>query len=160
MTCFLRRSDGTLLMGAVDGSGYRSKDGGQTFAAWQTPHLRGLAERDGVIFAATSNVVDGYAVAMTTDEGATWKPLLRLQDIQGPADCVKDACAAPFAALIAQLNAAAPADMQVPPDMSSPSPQRSGCHCSFSPADADGRAAWVSIGVLLLGIVARRVVRR
>jgi hypothetical protein len=159
MTCFLKRGDGTLLMGAVDGTGYRSKDGGQTFSPWKTPHLRGLAERNGILYAATSNVVDGYAVAMTTDEGTTWTPLLRLQDIQGPADCVKDACAGPFAALIATLSAGS--DMGVPSDMSTPPPmKKTGCHCSFG---ASGPSEWfpaLLASILILGLLVYRIARR
>jgi hypothetical protein len=159
MTCFLKRADGTLLMGAVDGTGYRSKDEGQTFSPWKTPHLRGLAERNGIVYAATSNVVDGYAVAMTTDEGTTWTPLLRLQDIQGPADCAKDACAGPFATLIATLTANS--DMGVPSDMTTaPPPKKSGCHCSIGAA---GPSEWLPalfLSLLILGLLVYRSTRR
>jgi MYXO-CTERM domain-containing protein len=138
MTAFLRRADGTLLVGASDGSGHRSKDGGQSFTPWTTPHLRGLAERGPALYAATSDLLDGFAVAVTTDEGGSWRPLLRLRDIQGPAACVAAVCAGPWEMVQAALGVGG--DGGAPPDLAPAAARPSGCRCSFG-GGGDGSGA-------------------
>jgi hypothetical protein len=98
LSAFVRRANGTILAGglAPDGSafGYRSIDGGMTFAAWPNqPHLRALAERDSLLYAAADNFADGFALARSADEGATWQPLLRYNQVARVAPCVAAACA-------------------------------------------------------------------
>jgi hypothetical protein len=97
---FLRRRDGsgTLLLAAAVGTtpvGYRSDDGGRTFADWPLAlHVRGLGERGGAIYVASDDFRDGFAVGRSDDGGATWKPLLRFRDIAGVRGCVRDTCQA------------------------------------------------------------------
>lgn len=96
MSSFLRRPSApkTLIVGTL-GGGYISHDGGATFVAWSNAvHPRALAERNGAIYAAADNFGDGFAVGSTTDEGNTWKPLGRYDQIQGPLSCgpVMNAC--------------------------------------------------------------------
>jgi hypothetical protein len=157
MSAFLRRADGTLLVASFDGKGFRSKDGGSTFTPWtNTLHINGLAERGTSLYAATVDAVDGFAVAVTQDEGMTWQPLLRLKDIQGPVACVSAMCAVPFASLLARLNAGNPNDAGPPVDASMARKQpaeNAGCACSFSRL-AGGLSAplllLLAIAVLLL----------
>jgi len=101
LTAFLRRADGTLLVGGIAAGGQafgaRSLDGGATFADWPhpqgaLPHFRGLAERDGVLYAAADDVQDGFALGLSSDGGATWRALLSYAQVSRIRPCVADAC--------------------------------------------------------------------
>lgn len=88
MTAFLRRPDGTIIVGASNGASFVSTDQGATFAPWpQAPHLRALGERNGILYAVADNYVDGYAVGRSLDQGATWEGLFRFQQLTGPKNC-------------------------------------------------------------------------
>jgi MYXO-CTERM domain-containing protein len=120
MKSVLRTSTGSILV-AVDQSGqpalFRSQDRGETFqAVFNPPHLRALAERAGVVYAATDDVLDQHAIAVSSDDGTTWRGILRYADTRGIVGCLKEACQATCAneaALglwpAAMCNAAAPA---------------------------------------------------
>lgn len=115
MSAFLRRADGSLIVGAADGSAFVMKAGGKSFTKLSgTPHLRGLSERDGTLYATTDSMKDGYAVAASEDGGKTWKPLLRLEDIGGIRECGKLAsiCASDWDML--QMRLAMPSDPTEP----------------------------------------------
>ena len=105
LTGFLRRKSGTILVAGTssDGSstGARSGDGGSSFQRWEgAPHLRGLAERDGVLYAAADDSVDGFALATSTDDGATWRPMLRYAQVDRIKPCVAAACARACAGMV------------------------------------------------------------
>ena len=93
---FLRTAAGSILAGgSVSGAPalFRSDDGGVTFAPiGKPPGLRALAERDGVLYAATDNMNDGYLEAVSTDGGATWRPGPTTARIAAIAGCVKNVC--------------------------------------------------------------------
>ena len=96
---FLRRESGTLIVLMNDPvgnvvSGRRSTDGGATFTDWPlTLHARGIAERGGELFVAAEDFLDGAALWSSTDEGTSWKPRLRFQQIAGVRACVRQLCA-------------------------------------------------------------------
>lgn len=99
LSVFLQRADGTLLVGGIlpDGSasGYRSSDAGGTFRPWPgIPHLRGLAERDGILFAAADDTQDGFALGSSMDAGDSFQPRLRYKDVAAVAPCVRSDCQA------------------------------------------------------------------
>ena len=104
LSAFVRRADGALVAGGiVDGRGgslHVSTDGGQTFQLRSTAIRPGaLAERDGVLWASTDNVRDGFALARSTD-AITWEPVARYADVAGTRAC-------PGRTLLAQTCAAA-----------------------------------------------------
>jgi hypothetical protein len=98
-TAFARLASGTVLVGALsngEAQGFRSTDRGLTFQPWvNPPHLRALAERDGKLFAAADNFKDGFALAVSTDEGLTFRPLMRFDQVTGINPCVQELCADP-----------------------------------------------------------------
>jgi photosystem II stability/assembly factor-like uncharacterized protein len=107
MTAFLRRADGRIYVGTADAHGFVSSDGGRSFTRWAgAPHLRALAERDGVLYAAGDNYLDHFAIAASHDDGATWEPLLAFDEICGLLTCpaIQTACAGPWATLSATFG--------------------------------------------------------
>jgi MYXO-CTERM domain-containing protein len=77
---------------------YRSKDNAATFqmvaptSGASQPSIRGLAERNGTLYCAADNTADHFAVGTSTDEGATWQPLMRFDQIVAIDTCVKTLC--------------------------------------------------------------------
>jgi hypothetical protein len=97
ITAFARLSSGTLLVaGLVDDSpvGYRSADGGTSFADWpNVPFVRGLSERGGLLYVATDNMYEtDWAVGASTDEGATFQPLAAYSQVSGVKACARPSC--------------------------------------------------------------------
>ena len=91
MSAFLRRTDGTLLLAGSAGQAFRSDDGATSFVPWigatGALHIQALGERDGSLYAVTSSQLDGFAAAVSQDDGAHWRPLLRLSHLRGPMQC-------------------------------------------------------------------------
>ena len=163
LSAFVRRANGTILVGglAPDGSafGHRSTDGGMTFAAWPNqPHLRALAERDGLLYAAADNFADGFALGRSPDEGATWQPLLRYDQVSRIAPCVAAACANSCRTEsqvglwpASMCDAVAPApDAAV--DAATAGGGSSGCACDAAAAAAVSRSAggWSTLAIACL----------
>jgi hypothetical protein len=97
-TSFVRLPSGTLLVGAMaDGAVvpalFRSHDRGDSFERLAaSPSVRALSQRAGVVYAATDNFGDGYALGASADEGDSWQPLLRYEDVRAIIPCLKSAC--------------------------------------------------------------------
>jgi hypothetical protein len=98
MSAFLRRRDGSLIIASADGSAFISHDDATSFERWPISlHLRALAEADdGTLYAATNSKIDGFALASSRDDGASWQPLFELAQLAGPLACgdVAERCAA------------------------------------------------------------------
>jgi len=97
-TSYARTAAGTILIGGVDISTnpvlYRSHDSGVSFTlvAQPQPHVRGLAARGNQVYAATDNFADGYALGVTSDEGASWRPVMSYDQVSAIAGCLKSSC--------------------------------------------------------------------
>jgi hypothetical protein len=96
-TSFARMPDGALVLSAVvavspaQKSGlFVSHDGAATFQENDAvPGVLAIAERNGVLYAATDNFGDGYALGASGDEGASWQPLLRFDQIGSIMACLR-----------------------------------------------------------------------
>jgi hypothetical protein len=78
LSAFARLASGTVL------------DAGATFQPWvlcPQPHLLGLAERDRVLYLAGRESSDGWALATSTDDGATITPLSSYEEVRGVKVC-------------------------------------------------------------------------
>jgi hypothetical protein len=168
MSAFLRRTDGSLLIGGADGSALIRKAGAKSFSKLSgTPHLRGLGERNGTLYATTDSMKDGYAFAQSDDDGKTWKPLLRFEDIAGVRECgtLANACASDWDMLQVRLAMPNTTDPEFdagsgpvqPADAGAkPKPKKDdGCNAS-SAAVRSGDAWEFGAAVLLLGMRRRR----
>jgi hypothetical protein len=99
LLAFLQTTDGTMFVSGLSGLGgpllYRSTDDAASFVpVANPPHIRALAERGGVLYAATDSTTDLFIEAMSADKGATWQPGPTFGDVQGITSCVKAACQA------------------------------------------------------------------
>jgi MYXO-CTERM domain-containing protein len=96
MTAFVQTVEGPLVVAGHLAGGptlHRSLDGGATWqAAAGAPNLRALAERGGKIYGAADNMVDGYALGVSTDLGVTFTPLMKFSDVSSIAPCVRASC--------------------------------------------------------------------
>jgi len=112
LSAFARLASGTVLVGALvnlsgggggtTGAGYRSTDGAKTFSSWKLtpqdpqPHLVGLGERvtggQSTLYLSGKNYSDGWALAISTDEGLTITPVMSYDQVAGIKPCVQQLC--------------------------------------------------------------------
>jgi hypothetical protein len=96
-TSFARMSDGALVMSAVVAVSpavkaglFVSRDGALTFQENDAvPAVAALAQRGDVLYAATDNFGDGYALGASSDLGATWQPVVRFDQIGSIMKCLQ-----------------------------------------------------------------------
>ena len=96
-TSFARLPDGALVLSAVVSVSpalkaglFVSHDGAATFEENDAvPGVVALAQRDGVLYAATDNYADGYALGASTDVGVTWQPVVRFDQIGSIMACLQ-----------------------------------------------------------------------
>ncbi len=163
ISAFARLPGGVLLVAGVNiagggdmlPAGYRSTDGGQTFAPWRTGlMIRALAVRDGLLYAAADNFKDGFALGVSSDQGATFKPMMTYDQASSVKACVDQICGESCQLLAtrqlfpAAICVSADAGGEAGPDAGpAPVPASSGCGCAVG--SAAGR--WTAAGALLLG---------
>lgn len=184
VSAFARLASGTVLVGArinfatdgggANGAGYRSTDGGMTFAPWiltPQPHLVGLAERvsggRSTLYLSGENYVDGWALATSGDEGATVTPVMSYIQVRGIQSCAQQACVNacnyeemqavwdPAVCTGALLDAGTLADGgAVAP------PAGAGCRCGAAGGRRSGIASLLTLGLAVVELMRRRVRRR
>lgn len=96
---FARAPDGTVYVGSRQGVLHRRDGGATDFTSRAGPAVRCLAIRDGRLLACGDSRLDRFALAESTDRGATWSPVLLLRQLEGPLQCTQEACAADWDAL-------------------------------------------------------------
>lgn len=178
LSAFLQREQGDLLVAGIEqqaGVAFRSLDGGKTFEPWTVAlRLRALAERDGTVYAAADNFVDGIALVRMTDDGATWDPLLKFSDVVGMKECVRESCQSNcfFNSMFGLWPAdvcgptattpTLPPDTSVDPEPPSATPTvatASSNGCRFTPAKANSLGD-LAAAISLAGLVASSLGRR
>jgi len=96
LTAYTRLASGTMIVAAVvgvDDVAYRSGDAGASFQPLpRPPRVRALSARGTTLYVVADNIIDGYAVGTSADEGQSWQPLMRYEQIAAIQACVKDAC--------------------------------------------------------------------
>lgn len=95
MSGFLQTAGGAILISGLVGADavlYRSRDDAASFEAVSgPPKLWGLSERAGTIFGA-ARTGSPFAIAKSVDEGSTWQPFMRYEEVKSIAGCVQAAC--------------------------------------------------------------------
>ncbi len=70
---------------------WRSRDGGDTFTHLAPEASLGCVESlEGVLYLCADEVIDGYALARSTDGGETLEPVFRYRDMAAPVDCAPE----------------------------------------------------------------------
>lgn len=183
LSAFARLQSGTVLVGAVVpfagdgggtmGAGFRSTDGALSFQSWTPPgqpHLVGLAERiesgRSRLYLSGKNYSDGWALAVSEDEGATLAPLMTYDQVKGIKPCVQQTCldtcnfeemqAIWTPAVCGGANATGGSDG----GGSGGSGAGSGCHCGMDPRRPAGGGPLVVISLAVLLVRPRRARRR
>jgi hypothetical protein len=175
LSAFARLASGTVLVGALVnlpgggggtmGAGYRSVDGGNSFSPWTLspqPHLVGLGERvvggQSTLYLSGKNYSDGWALATSTDEGATVRPLMTYDQVAGMKPCVQqlclDTCNYEEMQGVWALSTCTPADGGVGDGGTPGPPPSSGCHCAAG--GGPGAGALGLTGLLLAGAAMSR----
>jgi hypothetical protein len=174
LTAFVRLASGTMLaaglvpIGGPDGGGatrgvaWRSTDGGLSFDEWTLvpqPHLVALAERGGKLYLAGKNYSDGWAIAVSSDEGRTVTPLMSYEHVTSIKECAMAAC---------QDSCDLQAGLKIwEPEVCSgalrdggrdggDSPGGGGCGCAVAPAPIRDAGALAPIAMLALCLSRRR----
>ena len=169
-TSYVALPSGVRLVGAMVDSNttpalFRSRDGGATFdMVPDPPRIRALSQRGGVVYAATDNFGDGYALGASSDEGTTWHGVMAYAQIQAIIPCLRaDAqCQASCQALAGQ-GTASPGTIweatvcSADPPVTPPAPPAGdGCGCTMAGQDAGPVLVLVCVFVLLAVVVSRQ----
>jgi hypothetical protein len=172
LTAFARLASGTVLVagflagdgGTTSGVAWRSTDGGMTFDTWTltpAPRLRALAERAGTLYLAGDNYMDGWALAVSSDEGRTLQPILRYDQVSGVQACVaavcQDSCDEQAGRRIWGAEVCNPLPADAGPDGGPPPKASSGCGCDA--AATRGGEPGIAALFVLAGLAAARARR-
>lgn len=189
LSAYARLASGTMVLAAVvglDEVAYRSTDAGATFQPLPTPpSVRAMSARGATLYVVADNVADGYAVGTSVDEGQSWQPLMRYDQLLAIQACVKDTCqtdclmraaAGQWSEDFCAATAPASPDGGAPTDAggddaivhhdSGPSddggvtaPPKSGCACDVTPGGRSRAGLFVSMLGLVAGVRRRRRAR-
>ena len=96
-TSFARMPDGALVVSGIVSVSpalrpalFVSHDGGASFQENDAvPGVLALAQRGGILYAAADNFQDGYALGASSDEGTTWQPVVRFDQIRSILACLQ-----------------------------------------------------------------------
>jgi len=173
VSAFARLQSGTDLVGALVpfagdgggtmGAGFRSTDGALSFQDWTPPgqpHLVGLAERiengQPRLYLSGKNYSDGWALAVSADEGATLTPLLTYDQVKGIKPCVQQICldTCNFEEMQAiWMPAVCGGAAATGAGGGGGAGSGSGCHCGIGPTQPLGGSG---VAVMCLAALARR----
>lgn len=142
MSAFVRASDGTLYVSKREQALFVRAPGAATFEQRPAPHLRCLAERDGVLYGCGDNTADGFALGRSRDGGRTWAPVLKFNEIADMVECpdVRRTCQAAWVALQDRF--------QIGPTDAGPGPTHQPQPCGCSGAEAIGWPCLVVAGLM------------
>ena len=139
---------------------YLSHDAGQTWMRRPSPstgpRYRCVGFRDDRLYGCAGETLSGdtFLLGTSSNEGQSWAPLVRLNDVVGPNACVAGKCMATvdFLRTFSAGDGGAPDAAAPRPDAARPVPvSKSGC--AFA-GDAPASPAWLLL--VLAGLVVRR----
>jgi hypothetical protein len=176
-TAFVRLPSGTLLLGGSNGGkgvAFRSTDGGASFQPIPlppadasgkqpaAPHLRALAERNGKLYGAADNFIDGFALGVSSDEGVSFQPLLIFNQVKRIKPCLQETCRDLCDNTLVPLNLWPAQVCGDPPSLPEPPPAKgkSGCGCNTAPQPALPAGCLLELAALGLLTLRRRPLKR
>jgi MYXO-CTERM domain-containing protein len=168
LSSFVRLDDGTLLVGAIldpEGRLYRSRDGGRSFTKLPASlRPRALATRGGKLYAATDNTLDGFALAVSDNQGDGWRRVMAFSNIESisrcgslPFVCVNDCAMLACKGLVKPglCQSAVPAGKTTGNPAFCETPKKAGCQYRSSGANPG-----VPVLIVALALLAARRRRR
>jgi len=175
MTAFLRGASGAIYAGGKN-EGYKADSAHASFQTWPSGSAfswpQGLAERDGALFIAGDNFADGFALAVSRDDGKSVEPLFRYDQLHEVSDCPEaQAMCVPQLCPI-RMYFGAEQSCPLPPALdgsvfldsgAGAGSSKDGCGCSLGErtgADRDHSRGCAVICVMLLLGLRRRLARR
>jgi hypothetical protein len=165
LSSFLRAGDGALYAGTRTGKLYVQPAGATGFTARDAPHLRCLGQRRGStrIYGCSDMVADGYSLAFSDDNGATFQPVMSFRQLLGPLTCppVQTNCAAHWQRIqgvlgIADAGTPGTPDAGVPDAGTTPPPKPGGRSSGCSSTGANAVSILGLIGVFLVAFLLSR----
>ena len=149
ITAFAQLANGHLFVGGAIGLApvaFLSVDGGVSFQPLPTPpSLKGASARGDTLYAVTDETVAGFAIATSVDEGQSWQPLMRYDQIAAIQSCAAALCQEDCAARATRGQW--PAALCAAPDPTT-APAGGGCGCTAA-ADTPGSGLLAFVALLL-----------
>ena len=117
------------------------------------PHLQALAVRGGKLYAAAKNYSDDWAIGVSSDDGLTFKPMMRYTDVTSIRSCAQKACldSCEFQASQVIWPLAICGAPPKPPTVS-----KSGCGCGLFAPGASAPGALLLLAALCFAHARRR----
>jgi hypothetical protein len=159
ITSFARLANGHLFVGGTIGVApvaFLSVDGGVSFQPLPPPPpLKGASARGDTLYAVTDETVAGFAIATSADEGQSWQPLMRYDQIAAIQGCAAALCQEDCAARAtrAQWSTA----FCAAPDPTA-APAGGGCGCTAAGATHVQGLVWFVVAAVLAAAT-RRLLR-
>jgi len=159
MLGFALAPDGSrVYVGSKEDGLLAASSGDLAFAHRSAIAVRCLAARSGELWAC-SDEASGFFLGASTDDGATFRPVLHLDGVSGPLACPSGAagatCAASFSGLCDQLGGCA-GQPSTTGAAETPSSSRDGCACDVARSRARATEACAALACMLVLGVARR----
>ncbi|MEZ4392637.1 MAG: hypothetical protein R3A48_16230 [Polyangiales bacterium] len=158
MLGFAVRSDGVVFYGGPDDGLWRGAP--SDFRRLSTLPLTCLRHHGGALYACANHLRTGWAVGRSADDGATFEPLLRFEEIEGPPACPAGTvgasiCPGRWSVLRRTLvpDAGVSRDAAVADAGAAEPPRAASCGCRAGGSGATGAALWAW---LLAGLALRR----
>lgn len=152
---------GAIWLGTVFNGTWRSTDGGLTFSPIANPPAtRGLAADPRGVFVVANNYEDGFALGVTTDQGASFSKVFQFHELAGPRPCpagsdVATICEPLWPALAQRLGITTPTPTPTPGGGGGDDGGGTACACRFG----TGASAFTPIATALL-LLAGAMLRR
>ncbi|MFO0630960.1 MAG: sialidase family protein [Polyangiales bacterium] len=172
MLGFAVRDDGRVLWaGGPDDADrlLRSDDRGATWRRVGDARVQGLRWHAGALYVAADNLRDGYALGRSVDGGETVTPMLRFEDLTGPAECARgtagrDLCAARWPVLrrmwdpgdgatLADAGTTRDAGLDAAVDAGRVAVPSPGCGCAAG--EGSGSSCWAACAAAVSAAVGR-----
>ena len=132
LSAFVEGEDGALYTGSRTGKLWVEAPDAGVFTEIDGPHVRCLGERAGTLFVCGDDVQDGYALASSSDRGATLGPVLIYQrNVNGLAACepAQTACQGGWESFEAAFG------LNAESDGGTPAATNHGCGCGADTED-------------------------
>lgn len=169
---YVAAKDPLEMVGKTPAFLFTSRDGGATWMprpmGENGPRFRCLRWREGKLYACAGDTVamDEFLLGVSSDEGATWTPVVTMRDLKGVSACVAAPCATTAAWLcesygvcknVVQPDGGSRPDAGPIPDASvGPPSKKGGCTFGGARREVANPAAAIAVFALLVALARRQ----